>query len=77
MHPGGCIQVYFGAKEIQDRRTVLSERPLSFVSTESMRRLQNVALALKPIALMTVSSKKRRTRRKKQSERETFVGVAR
>jgi hypothetical protein len=27
MHPSGtCIQVCFGAKEIQDRRTVLSER---------------------------------------------------
>ena len=33
-----------------------------------MERLQNVALALKPIALMTGSSKKRRTRRKKNSQ---------
>jgi hypothetical protein len=46
--------------------------PFSFLFTESMQRLQNVALVLKPIALMTGSSKKRRTRRKKQSERETF-----
>src|SRR6266481_6651576 len=36
-----------------------------FVFTESMQRLQNVALELRPIALMTGSSKKRRTRRKK------------
>ena len=42
--------------------------PFSFVFTESMERLQNVALALKPIALMTGSSKKRRTRRKKNSQ---------
>ncbi len=39
--------------------------PFSFVFTESMQRLQNVALALKPIALMTGSSKKLRKRRKK------------
>ncbi len=39
--------------------------PFSFVFTESMQRLQNVALVLKPIALMTGSSKKRRTRRTK------------
>jgi hypothetical protein len=27
MHPGGtCMQMCFGAKEIQDRRTVLSQR---------------------------------------------------
>jgi hypothetical protein len=71
MHPSGtCIQVCFGAKF----RIVVPcypNAPFSVVFTESMQRL-HVAPALNPIALMTGLSKKRRTRRKKQSERETF-----
>ena len=46
--------------------------PFSFVFTESMQRLQNVALVLKPIALMRGSSKNAERGEKKQSERETF-----
>src|SRR6267378_2632894 len=46
--------------------------PFSFVFTESMRRLQNVALVLKPIALMTGRARNAERGEKKQSERETF-----
>jgi len=63
-----CIQVCFSAKEIQDRHAVLSERAVLIRVHRIMQRLQNVALVLKPIALMTGSSKKRRTRRKKNSQ---------
>ncbi len=44
--------------------------PFSFVFTESLHRLQNVALvlALERIALTTRSSKKCRTRREKNSQ---------
>ena len=66
MHPSvTCIQVCLAPKRFRIAIPCYPNAPFSFVFTESMQRLQNVALVLKPIALMTGSSKKRRTRRKK------------
>ncbi len=58
MHPSGtCIQVCFGAKEIQD---------------QLIQRFQNVAVVLEPVALMTGRARNAERSEKKQSERETF-----
>ncbi len=66
MHPSvTCIRVCFSAKDIQDRHTVLSEHAVLIRVHRVMQRLQNIALVLEPIALMTGSSKKRRRGEKK------------
>ncbi len=66
MHPSGtCIQVCFGAKEIQDRHTVLSERPVLIRVHRINAATSEGSAGTKTIALMTGSSKKRPTRRKK------------
>jgi len=67
-----CIQVCVSAKEIQDRHAVLSERAVLILVHRINAATSERSAGTKPIALMTGSSKKRRTRRKKQSERETF-----
>jgi hypothetical protein len=67
MHASGTyIQVCFGAKEIQDRRTVLSERAV-------LLRVHRInAATSKPIALMTGSSKNAERGEKKSQNVKHF-----
>jgi hypothetical protein len=63
-----------GAKEIQDRHTVLSERAVLIRVHRIMQRLQNVALALSAKTNCPNDGAEQETpnEAKKQSERETI-----
>jgi hypothetical protein len=69
MHPGGtCIQVCFGAKEIQHRRTVLSERAVLIRVHRINAATSERSAGTKTNCPNDGSSKKRRTGRKKNSQ---------
>jgi hypothetical protein len=74
MHPSGtCIQVCFGAKEIQDRRTVLSERAVLIrVHRINAATSERSAGAKTNCPIDGVEQETPNEAKKKQSERETF-----